>query len=120
MASKVLRAGYYWPTVQGDYSEYVKKCTKCQEFGPLHHAKPKELHSLIFPWSFTIWGMDIIDPFAPRNGQTKFLIVGVDYFTKWIEAEPLASISAKNIKNFVWRSIVCQFGVPNTKITDNG
>jgi len=54
MAAKVLRAGYYWPTVQGDCAEYVKKCVKSQEFDPLHHRRTEELHSIIFPWSFTI------------------------------------------------------------------
>jgi len=49
MAAKVLRAGYYWPTVQGDCAEYVKKCDKCQEFGPLHHTRPEELYSIISP-----------------------------------------------------------------------
>ena len=83
------------------------KSTKCQKFGPLHHAKPETLHSLISPWSFAICGMDIIDPFALGKWQTKFLLVGIDYFTKWIEVEPLASISTKNVQNFVWRSIVC-------------
>ena len=120
MAAKVLRAGYYWPTIQGDCSEYVKKCAKCQEFDPLHHTRPEELHNIISPWLLAIWGMDIIGPFSPGKGQTKFLLVGVDYFTKWIEAEPLASISTKNVQNFVWRSIVCRFGVPHTIITDNG
>ena len=75
---------------------------------------------MVSPWSFVIWGMDIIDPFSPGKGQTKFLLVGVDYFTKWIEVEPLASISAKNVQNFVWKSIVCLFGVSHTIITDNG
>jgi len=56
----------------------------------------------------------------PGKGQTKFLLVRVDYFTKWIEAEPLASLSAKNIKNFICRSIVCQFEVHHTIVTDNG
>jgi len=50
----------------------------------------------------------------------KHLVVAVDYFTKWIEAEPLAAISAKNVQNFVWKNIVCQFGVPNTIVSDNG
>ena len=54
MAAKVLRAGYYWPTIQGDCAEYVKKCAKCQEFGPLHHTRPEELHSIISPWPFAI------------------------------------------------------------------
>jgi len=52
--------------------------------------------------------MDIIDPFSLGKGQTKFFLVGVDYFTKWIEAESLSSISTKNVHNFVWRSIVCR------------
>jgi len=120
MAAKILRVGYYWPTIQGDCAEYVKKYAKCQEFGPLHHTRPEELHNIISSWSFAIWGMDIIGPFSPGKGQTKFLLVGVDYFTKWIEVEPLASISAKNVQNFVWRSIVCQFGILHTIITDNG
>jgi len=63
--------------------------------------------------------MDIFDPFSPGKGQTKFPLVGVDCFTKWIKVEPLASISVKNIQNFVWRNIVCQFEVPYTIITDN-
>jgi len=91
----------------------VKKCAKCQEFDPLHHTRLEELHNIISPWPFAIWGMDIIGPFFPGKGQTKFLLVGVDYFTKWIEAEPLVSISAKNMQNFVWKSIVCRFGVPH-------
>jgi len=103
MVANVLRANYYWPTVQGDCAEYVKKCTKYQEFDPLHHTRPEELHNIISPWPFAIWGMDIIGPFALRKGQTKFLLVGVGYFTKWIEVEPLLSISPKNVQNFVWR-----------------
>ena len=56
----------------------------------------------------------------PGKGQTKFLLVGVDYFTTWIEVKSLASISAKNVWKFVCKSIVCQFGNPHTIITDNG
>jgi len=64
-------------------------------------------------------GMDIIGPFAIGKGQTKILLVGVDYFTKWIKAKPLVSIFAKNVENFVWRSIVYQFRVSHTIITNN-
>jgi len=55
--------------------------------------------------------MDIIGPFSPGKGQTKHLLVIVDYFTKWIEVEPLATISARNVQNFVRKNIVCQFEV---------
>ena len=42
----------------------------------------------------------------------KFLVMGIDYFTKWVEAEPLAKITQQNVKNFVWKNIMCRFGVP--------
>ena len=50
----------------------------------------------------------------------KFLVVRIDYFTKWVEAKPLAKITQQNVKNFVWKSIVCRFGVPRVLVSDNG
>ena len=49
-----------------------------------------------------------------------FLVVGIEYFTKWVEAKPLAKITQQNVKNFVWKNIVCKFGVPRVLISDNG
>lgn len=51
--------------------------------------------------------------------QMRFLVVAIDYFTKWVEAEPLAKITKKNIRNFTWRSIICQFGIPRVIISYN-
>jgi len=64
--------------------------------------------------------MDILGPFSPGKGQVKFLIVVIDYFTKWIEAKPLATITAQQVQQFVWKDIICWYGVPHTIITDNG
>ena len=50
----------------------------------------------------------------------KFLLVAIDYFTKWVEAEALAIIIETNVQNFVWKNIVCRFGIPRTIISDNG
>ena len=50
----------------------------------------------------------------------KFLVVGIDYFTNWVEAELLAKITQQNVKNFVWKSIVCRFGVLRVLVSDNG
>ena len=50
----------------------------------------------------------------------KFLVVGIDYFTKWVEAEPLVKITQQNVKNFVWKSILCRFGVLRVLVSDNG
>ena len=49
----------------------------------------------------------------------KFLVVGIDYFTKWVEAEPLATITKKNVRGFVWKAIICRFGIPRVFVSDN-
>ena len=59
-------------------------------------------------------------PFLLGTRQMKFLVVGIDYFTKWVEAEPLASITQQNVKNFVWKNIVYRFRVPRVLVSDNG
>nr|GEX94879.1 reverse transcriptase domain-containing protein [Tanacetum cinerariifolium] len=53
-------------------------------------------------------------------GNVKFLIVAIDYFTKWIEAKAVATISDSQVKKFVWVNIVCRFGLPEEIVTDNG
>ncbi|GAU34117.1 hypothetical protein TSUD_65960 [Trifolium subterraneum] len=97
LARKALRAGYYWPTMQNDAKDHVLRCDKCQRHGDMHLAPANELKTLISPWSFAWWGMDILGPFPTVARQAKYLIVAVDYFTKWIEAEPLAKIGASHI-----------------------
>jgi hypothetical protein len=120
LARKALRAGYYWPTMQDDSKEHVKKCDNCQRHADMHLAPPNELHSLTSPWPFAWWGLDILGPFVTGTAQNKYLIVGVDYFTKWIEAEPLAKITASNILRFFKRDILARFGIPQAVVTDNG
>ena len=72
------------------------------------------------PMAIAQWGLDILGPFPVGTRQMKFLVVGIDYFTKWVEAEPLASITQHNVKNFVWKNIVCRFGVPRVLVSNNG
>ena len=64
--------------------------------------------------------MDILGPFPPVTRQRKFLLVAVDYFTKWVEAEPLAQITKAKVENFVRNHIIFRFGIPKVIITDNG
>ena len=59
-------------------------------------------------------------PFPKAMGNKKYLLVCTDYFTKWVEAEPLANIRDVDVKRFIWKSIVTRFGVPNVLISDNG
>ena len=59
-------------------------------------------------------------PFLIALRQLKFLIVDIDYFTKWVEAEALATITEKNARSFVWRNIICRYGIPRVLVSDNG
>ncbi|XP_025637138.1 uncharacterized protein [Arachis hypogaea] len=120
LARKIIRAGYYWPTMMSDAQEFVKKCKKCQENANFHKAPPEELNLMLAPRPFAQWGVDLLGPFPPRPGQVKYLIVAIDYFTKWVEAEPLASISAANCQKFMWKQVVTRFGIPEAVISDNG
>ncbi|XP_075507621.1 uncharacterized protein LOC142544461 [Primulina tabacum] len=69
---------------------------------------------------FDQWGMNIVGPFSVARAQKKFLLVAVDYFSKWVEAEPLAKITEQEVLKFLWKNIVCRFGVPRRIISDNG
>ena len=59
-------------------------------------------------------------PLLIGKGQCKSIVVGVDYFTKWAEAEPLATITEQKVRNFVWHSIICRFEIPRALVSDNG
>ncbi|GKC34893.1 reverse transcriptase domain-containing protein [Tanacetum coccineum] len=72
------------------------------------------------PWPFYQWGMDILGPLPQAAGRVKFVIVTIDYFTKWIEAKPLARITGKEVIRFVLDNIICRFGLPRIIVTDNG
>jgi hypothetical protein len=64
--------------------------------------------------------MDILGPFTTRLHKCKFLIVGVDYFTKWIEAEAIPNIAGETILRFFKKNILARFGIPQVVVTDNG
>ncbi|PKI40890.1 hypothetical protein CRG98_038731 [Punica granatum] len=71
-------------------------------------------------WPFSIWGIDVIGPINPKasNGHL-FILVAIDYFTKWIKAITLASVTTNAVARFLKREIITRYGVPETIITDN-
>uniref|UniRef100_A0A2N9J3R3 Uncharacterized protein n=1 Tax=Fagus sylvatica TaxID=28930 RepID=A0A2N9J3R3_FAGSY len=80
LVHKLVRAGYYWPTMQKDAISYVRACDKCQRFGNLIHSPPETLTPMTAPWPFAQWGLDIMGPLPVGRRQLKFLVVGIDYF----------------------------------------
>ena len=86
--------------------DYMKKCDRCQRFAPIVRQPPEMLTSINTPIPFAMWGMDILGPFPLVSARRKFLLIAIDYFTKWNEAKPLAKITTKKVAPFVWVNII--------------
>nr|AFU25705.1 gag-pol precursor [Castanea mollissima] len=120
LAHRAMTQGYWWPNIQRASQKYARKCDQCQRFAPNIHQPGGALNSLSSPWPFAKWGLNIVGPFPRAVGNKRWLFVGTDYFTKWVEAEPLANIRDTNAKKFIWKNIITRFGVLHTLISDNG
>ena len=119
MVQKIIRMGYFWPTMQQDVAEFVKKCDSCQKYGNVQQVPGEQMTTISSPWPFAQWGIDIMGPLPQGKRQMKFLLVAIDYFTKWVEAEALVTITETKVQNFVWKNIVCRFGIPRMIISNN-
>ncbi|XP_057453231.1 uncharacterized protein LOC130745105 [Lotus japonicus] len=121
MAKKILRAGYYWLTMETDCCNHVKKCYKCQVYADNINASPVSLNVMTTPWPFSMWGIDVIGPIEPKasNGH-RFILVAIDYFTKWVEASSYASVTKNVVVRFIKKELICRYGLPSKIITDNG
>ena len=120
LSHRALTQGYWWPNMQNEAQEYVKKCDQCQRFALNIHQLGGVLNPLSSPWPFTQWGFDIIGPFPKAIGNKRYLQVNINYFTKCIEIESLENIRDVDAKMFVWKNIVTRFGIPQICILDNG
>lgn len=101
LAHRAITQGYWWPNMQKEAHEYVKKYDQCQRFALNIHQPSEVLNPLSSPWPFAQWGLDIVGPFPKTARNKKFLIVGTDYFTKWVEIEPLANMRDVDVQKFV-------------------
>ena len=100
LATKVVCASYYWLTLSADALDFTKRCRRCQDFKDIPRTPLDNLHSLSSPWPFAMWGMDILGPLPKALGVVKYLLVVIDYFTKWIEEKPLREITTSEVEKF--------------------
>ncbi|BFG17096.1 hypothetical protein CerSpe_033700 [Prunus speciosa] len=120
LARKALTQGYFWPYMARDAEQFSRKCDKCQRHAPLIRQPTEELNPVVGPWPFARRGMDIVGPLPTAVGGKKFVILATDYFTKWVEAEAYKTVTQTYVVRFVWRNIICRFGIPRAIVTDNG
>ncbi|XP_056690031.1 uncharacterized protein [Spinacia oleracea] len=108
LAEKALRTGYYWPTLREDVLAMVQKCDKCQRFAHLIHRPAHPLTPIMSPIPFAKWGMDLLGPYTAAPGGRRYVIVAVDYFTKWVEAEALKNIKTTNVQVEAFNKIISE------------
>ena len=118
---KILRAGYYWPTLFADAEAYAKKCDACQRYArnDLHMDLPLYPTLPISP--IEKWGIDYIGPIAPMSSKrNQYIIIAVEYLTKWAEAKAIKAADAKQTAIFLYENIISRFGCPQILVSDKG
>ncbi|PKI77688.1 hypothetical protein CRG98_001918, partial [Punica granatum] len=107
-------------TTLADCAKDVRHCHLCQVYANHIKAPHNELRPMAASWPFSMWGIDVIGPINPKvsNGHM-FILVAIDYFTKWIKAITLASVTANAVARFLKCDIIARYEVPETIITNN-
>lgn len=111
-AQKILRAGYFWPSIFKDCIKAVKHCHPCQVYTWKMRAHPAPLFLVIIVGPFTKWVIDFTTCNSPSAGNHKYIIVAVDYFTKWAEAMPTLKNDSETIALFLFKQVISRFGIP--------
>jgi hypothetical protein len=115
------RTGVYWLSMMSDCFKYYRGCEECQKLGKIQAVPTSMLHPVIKPWPFRGWGLDFIGEIHPSSSKGhRFVLVAMDYFSKWVEAVPLRNMTHREVIEFVLPNIIYQFGVPQTLMTDQG
>ena len=88
--------------MEADCATHVRKCHQCQVHGNLKHMPPMPLHTMASPWLFSTWGIDIIGKIHPTTtNDHEFILVAIDYFTKWVEAASYKVQNSKKVAQFI-------------------
>jgi hypothetical protein len=97
LLGNVFRQGFYWPKAASDAADLVQKCENCQRCAR-DQKQPSPLTQLIQPtWPLQRWGLDLLGPLPLAQGNLKYVVVVVEYFSKWIKAKPLATITSATV-----------------------
>jgi hypothetical protein len=118
---KIIRKGYYWPSIFRDSCVFSRSCDKCQIFTGKERLSAMPLQPVLLDFPFSKWGLDFIGPINPPSlaGQV-FILTTTYYFTKWAKAVPLKHSMDDQVISFFENNIFSRFGLPLEIITDNG
>ncbi|MCO5574147.1 hypothetical protein L7F22_027927 [Adiantum nelumboides] len=118
-ARKILHACYVWPTLHLDVQHWCKTCHQCQINGDrrLIHG-PR--HPVVANGPFEKWGIDAIGRLPRTTDGKLYILVAIDYMTKWVEAQSVSRVTERTVSKFVYSHICCRFGAPQEIISDHG
>nr|GFA11571.1 reverse transcriptase domain-containing protein [Tanacetum cinerariifolium] len=117
-AKKVFNSGFYWPSIYRDAFELVKHCDSCQHHGKVSQKDEMPQNFIQICEIFDVWGIDFMGPF-PSSKENKYILVAVDYLSKWVEAKVLSTNDAQVVVKFL-KSLFSWFGTPKAIICDRG
>ncbi|KAI3708571.1 hypothetical protein L2E82_37828 [Cichorium intybus] len=116
---KILESGFYWPTIFKDAHKMVKECLNYQQLGSISKRDQMPLNPILVVDIFDVWGIDFMGPFPTSHGYV-YILVAVDYVSKWIEAEATRTNDHHVVCKFVKKNIFTRHGVPRVIISDGG
>ncbi|GKE74167.1 reverse transcriptase domain-containing protein [Tanacetum coccineum] len=117
-AKKVFDSGFYWPTIYRDAHDLVTRCDACQRQGKISQKDEMPQNAIQVCEIFDVWGIDFMGPFPSSRGN-KYILVAVDYLSKWVEAKALPTNDARVVVKFL-KSLFARFGTPRAIISDRG
>ncbi|KAK5771682.1 hypothetical protein PVK06_047918 [Gossypium arboreum] len=115
---KILESGFYWPSLFKDASRYVTSCDKFQQTGNISKRDEIPQNYLLSCEIFDVWGIDFMRPF-PSSFRNKYILVAVDYMSKWVEAQAPPTNDARVVARFL-KKLFSRFGMPRAIISDKG
>ncbi|KAL4302122.1 hypothetical protein GQ457_10G012280 [Hibiscus cannabinus] len=118
-AAKVLQSGLYWPTLHRDAQLFYQQCDTCQRTGNISRRNEMPLQNILEVELFEVWGIDFMGPFPSSFGNL-YILLAVDYVSKWVEAVATTHNDAKTVQRFIKKNIFTRFGTPRVIICDEG
>ena len=116
--TKKIKEKYYWPDMEKMIKEYIRTCWKCQSRGRANWEN--ELYPIEVKEPFDTIGIDIVGPLETTGRGNRYIVVAMDYFTKWPEARAIKNATAEEVIEFIWEDIICRHGCPRKIISDRG
>lgn len=117
---KRLHDVVFWPKMWGDVKEYIKSCSTCQTYKGENKKPCGKLQQTVVTKPNEMIGVDIMGPFPRSSDRNEYLLVFVDYYTRWVELFPIRTATALVIARILRKEILTRWGVPDFILSDRG